>query len=163
MSQKKEVRSWKKVYENDLPYVVSELKEAISNARPSMIILTGELGVGKTSFAKAFATDGTLQSPTYSVLSETMTVAHADFYRIADVSEVIHLELGLYLESKEFFLVEWGAKYLGSLFREVDEKFTPFELVIEINSKKNAPNKDANGAEIPSRDYFLYKVDRSSY
>lgn len=151
MSQK-EVRSWKKVYENDLPQVVSELKESMT--RPAMLILSGELGVGKTTFTKVFAGDGKLQSPTYSVLSETLTVAHADFYRIKDLEEILHLELGLYLENKEYFLVEWGKKYLAALFREVDEKFTAYELIIELNNKN---------AENPSRDYYLHKLDRSSY
>ncbi|MBF0313298.1 MAG: tRNA (adenosine(37)-N6)-threonylcarbamoyltransferase complex ATPase subunit type 1 TsaE [Oligoflexia bacterium] len=149
MSQK-DVRSWKKVFENDLPYVISELKESVT--KPAMIILSGEMGVGKTTFAKAFAGDGALQSPTYSVLSETVSVAHADLYRIKDTEEILHLELGLYIENKDYFLVEWGKRYLTSLFREVDERFSSYELLIEINNKNS---------DHPSRDYVLSKLERN--
>ncbi|MBF0208668.1 MAG: tRNA (adenosine(37)-N6)-threonylcarbamoyltransferase complex ATPase subunit type 1 TsaE [Oligoflexia bacterium] len=151
MSQK-ELRCWKKVFESDLPYVISELKESVT--RPAMLILSGEMGVGKTTFAKIFATDGTLQSPSYSVLSMTPTIAHADLYRIKDPEEVVHLELTLYLENKDYFLVEWGKRYLSSLFREVDERFTTYELMIEFNNKSANPSL---------RDYFLLKLDRNNF
>ena len=143
----KEIRYWKKVSENDLPYVVGELRDVVK--RPSLIILSGDMGTGKTTFAKAFASDGELQSPTYSVITETPTVAHADFYRIENPTEIIHLELGLYLENKDFFLVEWGKKYFDEILKEVDEHFSVYELNIEIN-KSSANNL---------RDYFLNQID----
>lgn len=154
MSQK-EIRSWKKVFESDLPHVVSEFKESVS--RPSVILLSGEMGVGKTCFARAFAGggEGGLKSPTYSILSENMTIAHADFYRVKDADEIVHLELASYLENKDYFLVEWGKRYLSTFIRDIEERFVNvYELNIEVKNKND---------EHSSRDYYLYKLDRSNY
>jgi tRNA threonylcarbamoyladenosine biosynthesis protein TsaE len=142
-----EMRSWKKVFENDLPYVVSELKESINH--PAMIILTGEMGTGKTTFARSFSKNEKLQSPTYAILAETKTILHADFYRIQTPDEIIHLELAPALEGKEYFLVEWGKKYLRDLFRVLDEKFTAYELTITANS---------HTGDKTSRNYTLEKL-----
>lgn len=144
----KVLRSWKKVFENDLAYVVSEMREITE--KPALIILTGEVGAGKTSFCKQFVQDGELQSPTYSIISETPTVMHADFYRIKSHEEVIHLELSLYNEGKEYFLIEWGKKFISILDKEVDEKIKFYELIIE-------ENKTTDRA---SRNYTLQTLDR---
>lgn len=152
MSQK-EIRKWRKVYESDLSYVISELKESITS--PAMVLLTGEVGAGKTSFVKVFIGDNLTQSPSYSMMSETPTIVHADFYRVEKVEEIIHLELGLYLEGKEFFLVEWGKKYLRTLLREIEENFNIYELEITINPPKMGLKE--------SRDYCLFHIDRNLY
>ncbi len=146
---KKISRSWKKVFEADLAYVVSELRETIE--RPALIVLEGDLGAGKTTFCKFFIGDEQVQSPTYSIVSETQSMVHADFYRLQGSEELTQLELNLYLDGKDFLLVEWGKKYLGALNRELDEKFTFYELKIDMNgSTKN-----------PSRDYSLQSLERN--
>lgn len=145
---KKIIRTWKKVYENDLPYVVSELKETIE--KPSLLILSGEVGTGKTTFCKFFISDGEVQSPTYSIVSESPTMAHADFYRLKNQEELVHLELNLYVEGKEYFLVEWGKKFLTFLDKELDEKFHFYELSFEVNET----------TKLPSRDYVLRLLER---
>ena len=145
---KKEIRAWKKVFESDLLYVVSEIKETIT--RPAMIILTGELGAGKTSLVKAFAHDQNLTSPTYSLIYESSNLVHADFYRIENLEDIIHLELNLYVENKDYFFVEWGGKFLDNILNEVGEHFDVFEIDITMNLK----TRDV------SRNYVLYEVDK---
>lgn len=147
----KEIRAWKKVYESDIPYVVSELKESVG--RPALLILTGDLGAGKTTFCKSFLQSDMTQSPTYSVVTELNNAVHADFYRIESPEEIVHLELDSYLENKDYFIVEWGKKYLRVLSRQIDELFQIYEVVITNNENSS---KD-------SRDYQLVKIDRTVY
>ena len=136
------LREWKKVYEADLNYVIMELRDFITPK--SLVLLEGPVGAGKTTFCKQFIEDGETLSPSYSLISETRTSVHADFYRLEDASEVLHLELPLYLEDKDFFLCEWGKKYFYQLLREIPEDFKVFELNISIN--KNASESEAESS-----------------
>ena len=138
--RKRELRSWKKVFESDLPHIAFEMKDFLD--APAMIILDGELGMGKTTFTKAFLEEETL-SPTYSVLSETNQALHADFYRIKTREEILHLELPLYLEDKKYFLVEWGKDYYRNFTSEVPESFSHYLVHIE-NSENNGDNSQRN-------------------
>jgi tRNA threonylcarbamoyl adenosine modification protein YjeE len=79
------------------------------------LALSGDLGAGKTSFARAFirtlAGDAELDvpSPTFTLVQSYATglpVAHFDLYRIADPDEVAELGLDEALESG-IALIEW--------------------------------------------------------
>lgn len=129
--KKKVLREWKKVFEADLGYICFELKDTIS--KPAVIILEGPMGSGKTTFAKSFIEDGETMSPSYSIISESKNVLHADFYRIEEASEIVHLELSLYLESKQFFLAEWGEKYIRTIEKETPEEFTYYLMEVSVN------------------------------
>lgn len=146
------LRSWKKVYENDLKYIITELKDSIS--KPACILLSGIMGAGKTSFTKVFAensSEGEILSPTYSVVSETRNITHADFYRLEDPEEIVHLELPLYLEKKDYFIVEWGRHHVRNLKKTV-ENFAFYEVDILVNQAKQS------GKE-PSRNYELFELE----
>jgi tRNA threonylcarbamoyladenosine biosynthesis protein TsaE len=79
------------------------------------IALTGELGAGKTTFARGLARGvgfaGHVQSPTFTLVREyrsgRLPVVHADVYRLERVQDVVDLALE---ESAEdgVLLVEWG-------------------------------------------------------
>lgn len=148
--KEKTVRQWKKVYVEDLSHLVSELKDSLE--MPAMMLLTGDLGSGKTTFTQIFSGDETLTSPTYSLVSEGHKLLHADFYRIKDEDELYQVELPLYLENKECFLVEWGAPYTRFLNREIPDEFKFYQLTIRENKQ----------TEHPSRDYELTSIDRNS-
>jgi tRNA threonylcarbamoyladenosine biosynthesis protein TsaE len=151
--RKKVIREWKKVYESDLQYIAYELKDLADT--PSVILLDGKMGAGKTTFAKSFIKDGETFSPSYSVLSETRNVLHADFYRIENREEIIHIELPLYLESKQFFLVEWGEKHFHTIYKETPEDYSYYNLEISINDSKP---EDSNSDQNPSRNFVLSEV-----
>ncbi|MFT6070865.1 MAG: tRNA threonylcarbamoyladenosine biosynthesis protein TsaE [Bacteriovoracaceae bacterium] len=151
------LREWKKVFESDLESILIELKDTIEV--PAVIILSGEMGVGKTTFTKAFALSevddpSTVQSPTYSIINETGSIVHADFYRLNDSSEIIHLELPLYLEDKEFFLVEWGKAHLEELRKHIDDDFFFYEIIISANINKDNSDNNLN----VSRNYSLFDL-----
>jgi hypothetical protein len=57
----------------------------------------------------------------------------------------IHLEIPMYLEEKDYFLIEWGKPYLRELIKIIGDEFNYFELQIEIN-----PND--------SRNFYLKKI-----
>jgi tRNA threonylcarbamoyladenosine biosynthesis protein TsaE len=151
--RKKIIREWKKVYESDLQYIAYELKDLADT--PSVILLDGKMGSGKTTFAKSFIKDGETLSPSYSVLSETRSVLHADMYRIEDREEIIHIELPLYLESKQFFLVEWGEKYLNTIYKETPEDYSYYNLEITMNESQDQNTKSDQNS---SRNFVLSEI-----
>jgi tRNA threonylcarbamoyladenosine biosynthesis protein TsaE len=143
------IRSWKKVYESDLSNIVIEMKEVLQT--PCLLFLEGVVGAGKTTFSRAFIdNDKNIQSPTYSLVNEYDNILHADLYRIEKNEDLIHLEIPMYIEEKDYFIVEWGMKYSHALNRLVGDEFKSYELKIEIN--------DVNSTGIHSRNYFLTKL-----
>ena len=137
------LKEWKKVFETDLSTVSLDLISVINT--PAVIFLSGDLGAGKTTFSKILV-DNFLQaqfskndgidvtSPTYSLIHELGPVVHADLYRIDEPEELIHLELELYLDQKELFLVEWGSKFFDQVYTQIPEGWSIYELEITSDS-----------------------------
>lgn len=126
------IKAWQKKQENDLKALGKELKSLVKT--PAIIILTGEMGAGKTTFVREISETHEFSSPTYSLIQESGDTAHADLYRIQDPEELVHLELELYLEDKNYFFVEWGKDYLSYLQDLLVGDYHYFELVISINN-----------------------------
>ena len=77
--------------------------------------LIGDLGCGKTQFAKAFARgmgiDEMITSPTFTLLEEYeghIPLYHFDLYRLADESELDALFFEEYWEGDGISLIEWA-------------------------------------------------------
>lgn len=89
-----------------------------------VIHLSGDLGAGKTTLARALLTalgvTGRIKSPTYSLIESyalpSLTAHHLDLYRIADPGELEWLGLDE-LESggANLVLVEWPERGVGAL------------------------------------------------
>lgn len=129
------VRAWKKVLVSDLGNIAIEMKEVIQP--PSVIILDGPVGAGKTTFAKIFLDKKQSNSPTYSIINEVDNLLHADLYRIEKKEELLFLEIPMYLEEKDYFLIEWGMPYLHELQRIIGDEFKFYQLNIEINENQS--------------------------
>ncbi|RPJ71511.1 MAG: tRNA (adenosine(37)-N6)-threonylcarbamoyltransferase complex ATPase subunit type 1 TsaE [Alphaproteobacteria bacterium] len=138
------IRTWKKALESDLTNIVTELKEVVQP--PCVIILDGPVGAGKTTFTRAFLERGEAPSPTYSLINEIDNIVHADLYRIEKKEDLIHLEIPMYLEEKDYVLIEWGMPYLRDLQRIIGDEFQYYQLKIEIDESKK------------SRHFFLNKL-----
>ncbi len=92
-----------------------ELAQNIESEKfPNMVIcLEGDLGSGKTVFAKAFAkADGiseNITSPTFTIIKEyegEMKLFHMDVYRLSDVKQDIGIEE--YFTKKGVCIIEWS-------------------------------------------------------
>ncbi len=81
-----------------------------------VIALTGQLGTGKTTLARAIIAalghDGEVPSPTFTIMETydppavSLPVVHADFYRLQDISELEELGIDDYREGA-VLLAEW--------------------------------------------------------
>ena len=91
--------------------------------RGDLIVLAGEMGTGKTAFAKGFGeaigVTEPITSPTYTLVHSypagRMTLHHADIYRLTTHHEVADLALSELLESDGIVMVEWGDVVAGTL------------------------------------------------
>jgi tRNA threonylcarbamoyladenosine biosynthesis protein TsaE len=125
------IKHWNDISEKDLESLSKEIKSLVD--KPSIIFLEGPVGAGKTTFTRHFIGEIGVQSPTYSIVGEFEEYAHADFYRIKTPADIMHLELSLYLEEKDYFLIEWGLPYIKEVERELNEDFSFYKLEIDAN------------------------------
>jgi tRNA threonylcarbamoyladenosine biosynthesis protein TsaE len=96
---------------------------AMPDASPLVVYLEGDLGTGKTTFARALLRSmgeaGPVRSPTYGLMAEYATpagrVLHLDLYRIQDPAELAQLGLGDYLAGSRLWLIEWPERAAGRL------------------------------------------------
>ena len=86
-----------------------------------VLLLSGDLGAGKTTFAQGFGRamgiDEPMTSPTFTLVRQyevpvgptgVRTLLHADVYRLDHLDEIADLGLGQLVEDGGVALVEWG-------------------------------------------------------
>ena len=85
-----------------------------------VVLLSGQLGAGKTTFvqgvARGLGASDRVTSPTFTIVREhrcvnergISTLHHADVYRVGSIAEVIDLDLGELLEEGGVAVIEWG-------------------------------------------------------
>lgn len=104
------------------------------------VVLTGELGAGKTKFTEGFLAYYNLQdeisSPTFTIVNEykspLSTIYHFDVYRLADLDEFYAIGGDEYFD-KGICLIEWGEQIEDAL---------PLEL-IKISFEKNSEDDNS--------------------
>ena len=107
----------------------------------SLVVLSGELGAGKTVFVKGLAKGmglekDTATSPTFNIVHEyrgERELYHFDLYRLTDRSELVEIGWDDYLERGGVAVVEWGEK-AGAL---LPQKY----YLVEINSLNDNENE----------------------
>lgn len=88
------------------------------------VVLTGELGAGKTVFVRGLAKglgidEDSVNSPSFTIVNEypggKLALFHFDLYRIGDTSELNEIGWYDYLGKDGIVVVEWGEKADGFL------------------------------------------------
>ena len=106
-----------------------ELGARLALARPAadralaVLYLSGELGSGKTTFARGFAgaagVRGWVRSPTYTLLEPYVagdgTLVHLDLYRVQSPAELDSLGLREWAAPGHVWLIEWPEHGAGRL------------------------------------------------
>lgn len=100
----------------------------LAAARPpgnalGIIYLTGDLGAGKTTFARGFlnscGVSGPVKSPTYTLVevyeTPTVSLVHLDLYRLLDPHELEPLGLREFARPGYLWLIEWPDRGTGRL------------------------------------------------
>ena len=124
-------------------------------ARPGdLICLRGELGAGKTQFAKGFGaglgvTD-TINSPSYVLMAEytgRLPLFHIDLYRLADASDALAGGLLDDRQASGVTLVEWPER--------MSELLPAARLDVAIESGVGGPTVDSRTITIRALDPSL--------
>ncbi|HEY6941397.1 tRNA (adenosine(37)-N6)-threonylcarbamoyltransferase complex ATPase subunit type 1 TsaE [Dokdonella sp.] len=87
------------------------------------VYLRGDLGAGKTTFARALlqalGVDARIKSPTYSLIESyrvgRLDIHHLDLYRIADPGELEWLGIGELADGASLLLIEWPERGAAAL------------------------------------------------
>jgi tRNA threonylcarbamoyladenosine biosynthesis protein TsaE len=116
-----------------------EVGEAIASllrARDA-VMLTGELGAGKTTFAQGVARglgiEEPVVSPTFTLVKEysgILDLAHVDVYRLDRIQDVVDLGLEELGGGDDVLLVEWGDT--------IEELLPESRLRVEITTSTEA-------------------------
>jgi tRNA threonylcarbamoyladenosine biosynthesis protein TsaE len=117
-----------------------------------VVLLSGELGAGKTTFVQGIARglgfDGSVSSKSFVIMGEyagAVTLYHADLYRLEDPEQV--WELGLDEISRDGVLVvEWPERASGLL--PEDHLLVEFEVIDENTRRLQLHAKGERAEEI---------------
>lgn len=109
------------------PEQTQKLGELVGRLAQSgdLILLTGNLGAGKTCFTQGIAWgagfDGFASSPSFVLVREyqgSLNIYHIDFYRMESVEEIDDIGLDDYLTADGICVIEWADKALNLLPHE---------------------------------------------
>lgn len=123
--------------------------------KKDIIVLSGDLGSGKTKFVqgilKHFGLENEISSPTFTIVNEyntsTCPIYHFDVYRLADIDEFYAMGGEEYFENG-ICLIEWGeiikdalpSNYIKITFSKSKENDEYRELNIERIQDENTSN-----------------------
>jgi tRNA threonylcarbamoyladenosine biosynthesis protein TsaE len=99
----------------------------------AIVLLTGDLGAGKTTLAKGIAKGvgaadpDEVSSPTFTLIHEHGSLYHVDLYRLDTLNEVATLGLEEILDREAVVLVEWGERF--------PEIFPPERIEISLRAE----------------------------
>ena len=105
-----------------------------------IILLSGEMGAGKTAFAQGFGralgVTEPITSPTFTLVHSHpvggLTLHHADLYRLERTDEIADLALEELAEFKGIVLVEWGEALDGAFPDHLSVHLEPGEPAVSL-------------------------------
>ena len=123
MSLPSEKPAWVEAVEDEAAVAVLAARFSDSVETPVVMYLCGDLGAGKTTFARAYIHSlgfpGYVKSPSYGLLETYeaggQKILHLDLYRIEDPEELEYLALRDLFDAGSVLMVEWpdrGKHYL---------------------------------------------------
>jgi tRNA threonylcarbamoyladenosine biosynthesis protein TsaE len=124
------------------------------SAQPGWILLLeGDLGAGKTTFAQGFARGLGITvpvvSPTFTLLNEyrdgRIPLVHGDFYRLEDSLQAEELHLEEYWESGWIVLLEWPDR-----LPELPEQY--LQVKLEVTDSGRLLSLSGKGLTLPASD-----------
>ncbi|MFL5749194.1 MAG: tRNA (adenosine(37)-N6)-threonylcarbamoyltransferase complex ATPase subunit type 1 TsaE [Chloroflexota bacterium] len=129
-----------------------------SAARPGdLVCLWGDLGAGKTQFAKGFGEGlgvvGTISSPTFILMAEyagRLPLFHVDLYRLADGADAVAGGIVDERQAAGVTLVEWPER--------MGELLPPRRLDVVIDGTGTAPRRITFRAAEPDLSRYLDAV-----
>ncbi len=92
------------------------------------LVLSGDLGAGKTYFTRALLyalgldSEERVTSPTFTLVHEyllELKVLHADLYRLSDPDEIFELGLFEARQAGNVLIVEWGRPHVAELGEDI--------------------------------------------
>jgi len=110
--------------EDETQQIALAEKVALHLKSSFVLLLKGDLGVGKTTFARGFVLasgfNGVVKSPTYTLvepypITNNRMCYHFDLYRLANPEELEFIGARDYFNENDVCLVEWPEKAEGFL------------------------------------------------
>lgn len=109
------MKNYESFSENDTFEIAKNIAKELKKG--SIVCLDGDLGVGKTIFAKGFAKglgiEDDITSPTFTLVQSyenlDNVLHHFDVYRISDESEMDEIGYEEYFFSDAICLIEWSS------------------------------------------------------
>lgn len=129
--------------ENETKEIAKKIAKELKNG--DVIILSGDLGSGKTKFTEGFLSyyglENEISSPTFTIVNEykkgDINIYHFDVYRIEELDEFYAIGGEEYF-SKGICVIEWG---------ELIEQIVPKEH-IKITFERNFENENVRTLNI---------------
>jgi tRNA threonylcarbamoyladenosine biosynthesis protein TsaE len=104
---------------------------------PTLILLKGPVGAGKTSFTRGFVlgylkSKNVVSSPSYSLINNYKVgkkeVVHVDLYRINSEDDLESIGFWELLEKNKVVIVEWGDRLIQSISKNIQTVEIDFQI-----------------------------------
>ena len=134
----------------EIKFSLSQLKKASKelkmHIKQNVVLISGEMGVGKTTLIKEllslYGVTDNVSSPTFSIINEYMidndeVIYHMDLYRVKNIAELENIGFFEYVKSRRTCFIEWG-EMIEEL---IDSKYNKFTLIEKNNLRVLKKNR----------------------
>ena len=134
----------------EIKFSLSQLKKASKelkmHIKQNVVLISGEMGVGKTTLIKEllslYGVIDNVSSPTFSIINEYMidndaVIYHMDLYRVKNIAELENIGFFEYVESRRTCFIEWG-EMIEEL---IDSEYNKFTLIEKKNLRVLKKNR----------------------